>query len=89
MTMPTTELPVSGNRSAATIDPARSVNDTVLAFPTTLPVFAAYGLDTCCRGAMPVQDAALQSAVPLPQLLADLSAAVSAEMSRKETTPEQ
>lgn len=40
-----------------------SVNDVIQRSPDTLPVFAAYGLDTCCRGAMSVHDAACDAGV--------------------------
>lgn len=59
---------------ASTIDINCSVNDTVLKTPETLTVFAEYGLDTCCRGAMSIRDAAADAHIDVAQLAADLHA---------------
>ena len=45
------------------IDLSCSVNDVIQRCPDTLPVFSAYGLDTCCRGNLSVRDAALDANV--------------------------
>ncbi len=55
-----------------TFDLSRSVNDTILAVPQTLPVFAALGMDTCWRGGMPLAAAAEAAGVSVRELLAAL-----------------
>ena len=45
------------------IDLLCSVNEVIQRSPDTLPVFSAYGLDTCCRGNMTVRDAAQDAGV--------------------------
>lgn len=51
------------NDSTILNDLSVSVNEVVRRFPDSLPVFAAYGLDTCCRGNMSVSDAAADAGV--------------------------
>lgn len=60
------------------IDIDRSVNDTILMAPATLTVFAHYGFDTCCRGAMTIRDAASEEKVDVEQLVIDLQAVLPA-----------
>ena len=36
--------------AAAPIDCAQTVNEIVARYPETLPVFSAWGIDTCCGG---------------------------------------
>ena len=54
------------------IDLTWSVNAFILRYPDALPVFAAYGLDTCCRGALSVHDAALDAGVDPAMIVAAL-----------------
>jgi iron-sulfur cluster repair protein YtfE (RIC family) len=67
------------------IDLSCSVNDVVQRCPDSLPVFAAYGLDTCCRGNLSVREAALDAGVD-PAMIADALEATLAE-SRPVITP--
>ena len=40
------------------LDPALSVNDTLLRHPETMAVFNAFGVDACCGGAASLTEAA-------------------------------
>lgn len=60
----------SDARTTPFTDLSASVNDVVQRYPNTLPVFAAYGLDTCCRGNMSIEDAASDAGIE-PAVLAD------------------
>ncbi|HEY0809582.1 MAG TPA: DUF542 domain-containing protein [Longimicrobiales bacterium] len=40
--------------SEAIISPEMTVNEIVQRYPTTLPVFRSFGIDTCCGGALPL-----------------------------------
>ncbi|HEV3050511.1 MAG TPA: DUF542 domain-containing protein [Longimicrobium sp.] len=40
------------------IDADLTVNETIRRFPATLPVFKAFGIDTCCGGAAHLTEAA-------------------------------
>ena len=42
--------------AATTLDCARTVNEIVARFPETLPVFSAWGIDTCCGGQHSVEE---------------------------------
>lgn len=52
-----------------------TVNETVQRYPDTLPHFAALGIDTCCGGAKPIQEAARRHGADPDQLLARLNEA--------------
>jgi iron-sulfur cluster repair protein YtfE (RIC family) len=52
-----------------------TVNETVRANPATLAVFAQAGIDTCCGGALPVEEAARRHGIELDALLRALTAA--------------
>jgi len=41
--------------AASTIDCSQTVNEIVTRHPETLPVFQAWGIDTCCGGGHPVE----------------------------------
>lgn len=54
-----------------------STVDEIVAFaPITINVFNAFGIDTCCGGAVPLRDATLRAHVPLATFLAALDAAI-------------
>jgi iron-sulfur cluster repair protein YtfE (RIC family) len=54
----------------ASIIPATwSVNETTRRFPTTLAVFRAFRVDTCCGGGASIADAARTAHVSLDDLL--------------------
>jgi Domain of Unknown function (DUF542) len=58
------------------IDATLSVNDVLLAFPTTAPVFNAFGIDACCGGDRALEEAAREDGADLTALLAALEWAV-------------
>jgi len=45
------------------------VNEVIRRYPETVHVFAEYGIDACCGGAAPVQEAAARHGVALEELL--------------------
>jgi len=51
-----------------------TVNETVLREPRTIAVLNAYGIDSCCGGSLPLEEAAARHGVELQQLLAALRA---------------
>jgi iron-sulfur cluster repair protein YtfE (RIC family) len=55
------------------ITPDTLVNEAVRSFPATLPLFAALGIDTCCGGAKPVEEAARRHGADPVALLARLN----------------
>jgi iron-sulfur cluster repair protein YtfE (RIC family) len=52
-----------------------SVNEVVRRFPATIPVFATSGIDTCCGGSLPVEEAARRHGIELGVLLSTLDTA--------------
>jgi iron-sulfur cluster repair protein YtfE (RIC family) len=48
------------------------VNEVIRLFPTTLPIFHAAGIDSCCGGALPVEEAARRHGLDAEQLLEEL-----------------
>ena len=64
--MQTTDQPITGDTL---------VNDAVQRFPATLPLFAALGIDTCCGGGKPVEEAARRHGADPAELLARLNEA--------------
>lgn len=55
-----------------TINPNLTLNEVVRRYPAALGVFNAYGLDTCCGGALPIVEAARRHGLELSDLLAAL-----------------
>jgi regulator of cell morphogenesis and NO signaling len=64
------------------IDSSLSVNETILRHPETMPVFEAFGLDTCCRGGLPVETAASKAGVDYPVLVRTLLERIRAQQGR-------
>jgi regulator of cell morphogenesis and NO signaling len=62
-------------RDTQTIAAGDVVNDVVGQHPAALPVLNRYGLDTCCGGALSLDEAARHHDLDLAALLADLNAA--------------
>jgi iron-sulfur cluster repair protein YtfE (RIC family) len=54
------------------IQPTSKVNEVIRMYPTTVSVFAAHGIDSCCGGAAPLEEAARRHGVDLDALLAEL-----------------
>jgi iron-sulfur cluster repair protein YtfE (RIC family) len=52
-----------------------TVNEVLARHPATLPVFNAFGVDTCCGGEVPLGDAALLARIEWPTLLRALETA--------------
>jgi iron-sulfur cluster repair protein YtfE (RIC family) len=61
---------------ASTIDPTWTINETVARFPSTLPVFDAAGLDSCCGGGHAIAEAARRHGLGLESLLQALNAVI-------------
>ncbi len=66
------------SQSAYILDTTMSVNDMVQLKPETLTVFAQYGLDTCCRGNMSIENAAVDASASLQDLERDLNQLIGA-----------
>ena len=60
---------------ASSIDTRSTVNDIVARYPSTLAVFNAFGIDSCCGGALAVSEAAARHGVPLNALRSALESA--------------
>jgi regulator of cell morphogenesis and NO signaling len=52
-----------------------TVNDVIARFPATVAVFNAFGIDACCGGAVPVEEAARRDGADLTRLLDALRSA--------------
>ena len=63
---------------ASSIDARSTVNDIVARYPSTLPVFNAFGIDSCCGGGLAVSEAAARHGIPLNALRSALESAVDA-----------
>ena len=57
------------------LDCTWSVNDVITRYPSTMPVFNRFGLDTCCGAMLSVEEAARQEGVDREALCAELHAA--------------
>ena len=57
------------------IDATRTVNDIIAAHPTTVAVFDAWGVDSCCGGHLPLATVAEKHRFDLEKLLTELRAA--------------
>ena len=51
-----------------------TVNDVIRRFPAAIAVFAAFSIDTCCGGALPVAEAASRRGVDAADLRKALEA---------------
>ena len=60
------------------IDATATVNDVISRYPSTIPVFNKFGLDTCCGGGAPIADAARRDGADLDALLGELRKAAAA-----------
>ncbi len=68
--------PMLGRMDAETrFDPKLPVKDLLARFPDVRSVLAAYGLDTCCGGEHPLEQACAAKSVPVSEVLKDLESA--------------
>jgi len=51
------------------------VNDCIRLYPTTIGVFTRFNIDSCCGGAVSIEDAAKRDGAPLDELLNELNRA--------------
>ena len=65
-------------QTAPELDPTSTVNALMAQDPRTVAVFDRFGLDTCCGGDSPLDEAARREGVELEALLAALRAAMAA-----------
>lgn len=62
------------------LDCGLTVNDMVIRWPATIAVFNRFGIDSCCGGAVSVEDAARREGVDATALCAALRSAVNGAM---------
>jgi regulator of cell morphogenesis and NO signaling len=60
-----------------TIEPSQTVADITMRVPGAARTFERLGIDYCCRGKLPLQEACAQLQVPVDEVLRQLSAAAS------------
>lgn len=63
--------------SMANVSKDMVVNDCIKLFPKTIGVFTQFQIDSCCGGAVSIEDAAKRDGAPLGELMAALEAAAS------------
>jgi regulator of cell morphogenesis and NO signaling len=51
------------------LDPTMTINEIVARYPDTIPVFNRFGLDTCCGGGVPVDEAAHRDGIAVEPVL--------------------
>lgn len=54
------------------LDPSLTINEIVARHPETIAVFNRFGMDTCCGGGVPVEEAARRDGLDLDPILAAL-----------------
>lgn len=54
------------------LDPSLTINEIVARYPETIAVFNRFGMDTCCGGGVPVEEAARRDGLDVDQILAAL-----------------
>lgn len=57
----------------AGVEPTWTVNETTARIPASVSVFARYGIDSCCGGALSLAEAARRHDVSIDTLLAELA----------------
>jgi regulator of cell morphogenesis and NO signaling len=60
------------NETETRIAPTMTVNTAILLHPRTVAVFDRYGIDSCCGGALPIEEVAKRHALDLDALMAEL-----------------
>jgi regulator of cell morphogenesis and NO signaling len=61
---------------ATTLDSELTINEIVLRFPETIPVFNRFGLDVCCGGGVRVDQAAQRDGLDATEILSALHRAL-------------
>jgi regulator of cell morphogenesis and NO signaling len=59
-------------KTESQITPAMTVNTAILLHPRTVAVFDRYGIDSCCGGALPIEEVAKRHGLDLDALMAEL-----------------
>ena len=58
------------------IDKGSTVNEIMAKYPDTISVFNQFGIDTCCGGGVPAEEAAQRDGADVDELLAVLQAVI-------------
>lgn len=64
--------------TAPVLDLTVSINEIVAKYPAAIAVFNRYGIDSCCGGAVSVDEAARRDGVDAALLCSDLQKAIAA-----------
>ena len=67
---------MTDSRTNLTIDPASTVNEVLVQYPATVSVFNAFGIDACCGGDAPLDEAARRDGADVNALIAALDTIV-------------
>lgn len=60
-----------------------TVNETIQRYPDTLAVFTAFGIDTCCGGAVRISDVVKRHGIDPKQLFAEMTRAIGPDASHQ------
>jgi regulator of cell morphogenesis and NO signaling len=58
------------------LDPTMTINEIVILYPQTIPIFNRLGMDTCCGGGVALNEAARRDGLDLDLVLGALRDAV-------------
>ena len=67
---------MTDSRSNVTIDPTATVNEVLVQYPAAVSVFNAFGIDACCGGDAPLDEAARRDGADVIALIAALDTIV-------------
>ena len=62
--------------TAPKYDSTLTINEIVVKYPETIPVFNRFGLDTCCGGGIRVDEAARRDGIAVDEVVAALNQAL-------------
>ena len=81
----TNDIPMDQTETSAlpVIDAATSVNELLRLYPVSAHVLNAFGIDTCCGGALTLTEAAADAQVPCEDVTHALAQAVAHARSRE------
>lgn len=60
------------SKTSEAIDPSWTVNETIRRRPATVSVFRRFGIDSCCGGDLPLEEAARRHGISIETLLDEL-----------------